>query len=203
MPSGKIHDEIWRVGLDYMLTGTIVIFPLIFIFGEVELFAIFFGYLIGSFIEPDLDQYAITTSEARLYKWFKDFGAFIVGYFTWYAYRFKHRGISHFPIIGTLTRWIWMLIPFMIYWIFSGNYDGFLILKSKWLIYMFIGNSISDLLHIGADRNWFVMKIFYKQVRKRKQKKYTINNPLEFLVLKIRKFKKNFKKRLNKRLRRV
>jgi len=188
MPSGKIHDQIWRVGLDYMLVATLsVIFPLIIFTGEVELIAIFSGYLLGSFIEPDLDQYAITTSEARLYKWFKDVGAFIVGYFTWYAYRFKHRGISHFPVIGTLTRWIWMFFPFMIYWILSGNYDGFLILKNKWLIYMFIGNSISDLLHIGADRDWFVMKIFYRQIRKKKQKKYKIVNPLDKLTLRVNK----------------
>ena len=197
MPSGKIHDQIWRVGLDYIFYITLfVLVPISIYTGEIELIAIFSGYLLGSFIEPDLDQYAITTSEARLYKWFKDVGAFIVGYFTWYAYRFKHRGISHYPIIGTLTRWVWMLFPFMIYWILSGNYDGFLILKSKWLVYMFVGNSISDILHIGADKNWFIMKIFYRQIRKKKQKKYKIINPLDNLVSR---FESRVKKILNKR----
>lgn len=164
MPQGKVHDKIWRITLPFVLLFTVIVLGTFsYAIKKPDPMTFIIGYLIGSFIEPDLDQLAITTSEGRLLRWFKDIGAFIVGYFTWYAYRFKHRGISHFPIVGTATRWLWVLFPFMIVWVIYGSWENFNIYTKGWFWWMFLGNSFSDLLHIGAD---FESKIFKKFIRK-------------------------------------
>lgn len=177
MPSGKVHDRIWKISLFPVLVFNVVVLgSLSFYIRSSSPMAFIIGYLLGSFIEPDLDQLAITTSEGRLLRWFKDLGALVIGYFTWYAYRFKHRGISHYPIVGTATRWMWIMTPLMIIWVIGGDYENFEIYKNGWFWWMFLGNCFSDLLHIGADYKWKVFHIYFKIISKIKIKKGLLKN---------------------------
>lgn len=57
-----------------------------------------------------------------------------------YALIFKHRGVSHHPLFGTLTRLIWLVFPL------------FLIIVNRDILGVWIGVWFSDLLHILADR---------------------------------------------------
>lgn len=62
------------------------------------------GQVVGWLVTPDADVDGITHEEVRWFKVNRVMGhAF---HLFWYAYSkaFKHRGTSHIPIIGTLTR---------------------------------------------------------------------------------------------------
>ena len=71
------------------------------------------GCLMGIVLPPDLDQDSWVTA-TRI--WFRiPLVGWIIGYaysfyFYPYAYNFKHRGISHHPVWGTLTRIGYILI---------------------------------------------------------------------------------------------
>lgn len=57
------------------------------------------GCLFGLWCQPDRDHVA-----GKSPIWF------------WYSRAFKHRGISHWPIIGTCTRLAYLSVPFLICW---------------------------------------------------------------------------------------
>ncbi len=68
-----------------------------------------------------------------------------------YSYLFKHRGISHTPILGTLTRILWLGVLFTLFYLFldrpipSFNEIPYLFLGS-------IGLMVADLFHITLDQ---------------------------------------------------
>lgn len=63
------------------------------------------AFLYGTFfLNPDLDL-------ARNIKLFSVKGLLTLP-FRPYSYLFRHRGISHLPIIGTLTRVLWLVLLF-------------------------------------------------------------------------------------------
>ncbi|MGD1894816.1 MAG: DUF2227 family putative metal-binding protein [Cyclobacteriaceae bacterium] len=67
------------------------------------------GCFCGIFISPDLDMRQRTVSETTLLRW--SLGIGYIWIFLWYPYAmlFRHRGISHTPIIGTVTRVLYLL----------------------------------------------------------------------------------------------
>ncbi|MEM9673975.1 MAG: DUF2227 family putative metal-binding protein, partial [Bacteroidota bacterium] len=67
------------------------------------------GCFCGIFISPDLDMRQRTVSETTLLRWSSGIG--YIWIFLWYPYAmlFRHRGISHTPIIGTITRVLYLL----------------------------------------------------------------------------------------------
>lgn len=153
MPSGKEHLQIWKRGT-YLSLG--IACASVIIFESVAPLAFIPGYGIGFFIDPDLDQDQITKSERRMLKYFGDVGAFIVGYFVWYGYRFTHRNdkgmhTSHTPFLGTLSRWAYVFLLPMIFWVWYRDWSQFELFVQPWFIWLFFGNVFSDLLHIAAD----------------------------------------------------
>lgn len=150
MPDGKTHLKYWKRGLMPMVIASIFFsatmksfYPMLFIV----------GYFLGLFLDPDLDQMSITAAEGRMTRTFGIFGAIFVGYFLPYGYLFKHRGASHWPIWGTFTRWVYVMLPFMGMWVYYGDYNKFWIFLSPYFIWIFTGNMISDVIHIVLD--WF------------------------------------------------
>jgi uncharacterized metal-binding protein len=123
---------------------------------DVALFALPLGHAIGIIIGPDLDLRTRTRAERHLQR---------IALLTWpllimstcYAivfgggrWPFTHRGISHWPVIGTLTRWLWFGGPIVVLLIATGNATA---LTGAWpaLFWMFVGNCLSDFVHIIAD----------------------------------------------------
>ncbi|MCZ6632779.1 MAG: metal-binding protein [bacterium] len=158
MPSGKTHTRI-----DLGMLGVTLLLaaffwgPLCRLFGRDEMAeygAIFVvAYLFGTFLlTPDMD---LATSDPMA-----NWGLLR---FLWrpYAHLFKHRGISHMPIVGTLTRVAYILV---LVYVISAVANVFLDLKWKMsledlgridrpsVLWALGGLCLPDLFHILADR---------------------------------------------------
>jgi len=153
MADGKTHERL-----------TIKTLPLAIFLGgiaahgghDVALFALPIGHAMGIIIGPDLDLRTRTRAERHLQKialltWplliMSNLYAIVFGSGRW---PFTHRGISHWPVIGTLTRWLWFVGPVVVLLIATGNATA---LAMHWpaLFWAFLGNCLSDLVHIVAD----------------------------------------------------
>lgn len=161
MPSGIIHENL-------RVRGRVFIFPLaifVTIFGNhpsLRPFSgvfigtgIFLGYEWGAFCCPDWDIVGMTRDEGRMINEIPILGHFLVGASTTYGsiFRKHHRSfITHFPFVATGIRYIYMFwwIWYQIYW---SRWD------LAWLVFLFvgmyIGTSLSDLVHWMADFIWY------------------------------------------------
>jgi uncharacterized metal-binding protein len=153
MADGKTHERL-----------TLKTLPLAIFLGgiaacgghDVALFALPMGHAMGIIIGPDLDLRTRTRAERHLQRialltWpllvMSNLYAIVFGSRRW---PFVHRGISHWPVVGTLTRWLWFFGPVALLLVVTGNETA---LTSAWpaLFWAFTGNCLSDLVHIIAD----------------------------------------------------
>lgn len=158
MPSGKTHTRIDLLML-LILMGIAGYFwdPLTDYFGRdafVEYGSVFcIAYLFGTFLlSPDMD---LNTSDPM-----KNWGVLRL---LWrpYAQAFKHRGISHTPVIGTLTRVVYiLLLVYVICAVANALFDMGWELSVKnaqkvdrlVIVWGLCGLCLPDLFHIVADR---------------------------------------------------
>ncbi len=111
------------------------------------------GCLMGLILDPDLDQDTMMTSSEvrakRILMRIPILGPIVFalwfGWFTVYGILTPHRGISHVPVIGTITRVIW-LFPI---WILL--YLGKVQIPILPAICVFAGLCISDWGHYMRD----------------------------------------------------
>ena len=68
------------------------------------------GCFCGIFISPDLDMRQRTVSETTLLRWSLGIGYIWIVLWYPYAVLFRHRGISHMPMVGTVTRVLYLLV---------------------------------------------------------------------------------------------
>ncbi len=123
------------------------------------------GYLFGTFfLSPDLDLPQSVPS--RRWKLLS---------FLWHPYRkvFKHRGLSHFPFLGTLSRLLYLLLLCLFLYFFlvgftsllgEGISEGILsydlpkifslLSEKEEAFYFVLGIFISDLFHLILDLFW-------------------------------------------------
>ena len=140
MPSGRAHTRVGLALLMVLAAGTIYFWaPLTEYFGQdklVECGLLFvLAYFFGTYLlSPDMD---LARSEA-MYNW----GLLRL---LWYPYAkfLKHRGLSHIPILGTLSRVFYLLIL-----AYLGIFLANLTLGFNWQL------SISDVLR-QADKTLF------------------------------------------------
>lgn len=116
------------------------------------------GCFAGIFISPDLDMRQRTVSETTLLRW--SLGVGYIWIFLWYPYSmlFRHRGVSHTPLIGTVTRVLYLLGMALLV-----QYTAHILSGANWSIWtwveqhqqpiaMFIaGLAISDIGHWVLD----------------------------------------------------
>ena len=76
------------------------------------LFAIL-GMFLGDIVGPDQDQETISGEEWAVIKRLGPLGFLWVGFWYPYALLFRHRGVSHWPLLGTFTRWLYLVGPLM------------------------------------------------------------------------------------------
>lgn len=157
MPSGKTHTRIDLCCLAVILgAGAVFWGHLVRFFGRdamVEYAVVFVvAYLFGTFLlSPDLDL----KKSDPLKNW---------GVLRWlwrpYARFFKHRGISHMPIVGTMTRVIYLsaVVGALTFtanaflnlgWTLS--LDDVKQIDLKMVLWAFAGLCLPDLFHIAAD----------------------------------------------------
>ena len=136
MPNKPAHDialEITGIGLG--VVGTIL-------YG-LDGIVILVGVLSGLVLTPDLDQ-----MERK------------VGFWWLYGKLFKHRGASHIPVLGTLTRVVYAgIIPAVaITWL--GAWGA---LPWRTMAIWFAGLCIADIVHITMDITWSFLKANIKK----------------------------------------
>lgn len=111
------------------------------------------GCLLGLLLDPDLDQDTMMTSSEvrakRILLTIPILGhiAFAVwfGWWTVYGLCHKHRGISHTPILGTLTRMLWLAPLWIVLYVRKVEIDPLMALC------LFAGLVISDIGHYLRD----------------------------------------------------
>ena len=112
-----------------------------------SLIAFALGYLLSTFgVYPDQD-----IGHQRIYpeRQYRIWGSILYYWSLPYGYLFRHRGISHFPIIGTLTRVLLMGLwgaPVLMW--FAGMEWAHILQHSLW---GFAGLAVADMVHILAD----------------------------------------------------
>lgn len=106
-------------------------------------FAIAFVY--GTFfLHPDLDL----ARQTRLFS----LKGLLTFPFRFYSYLFRHRGISHAPILGTFTRVFWLagFISFMMY-CFDWTVPSVHLWEESCFWFAIAGVATADLSHILLD----------------------------------------------------
>ncbi len=105
------------------------------------------GYLLSTCgVNPDQDLGHIRIFPERWPVW----GMLLFWWSLPYGKLFRHRGISHWPVVGTLTRVLVMglwIVPLLL-WLFPQIPKLELFQYSLWA---FAGLAVADLAHIAAD----------------------------------------------------
>lgn len=164
MPDGATHRKATlRTTPFVIMSATLIPVIMGYLYDNDVLFIIattlsFVGYLVGylvvsAFIDPDADQISLTSSEGRLMRRFGVFGFAVVWWFMPYGYFFKHRGVAHWHIIGTLTRVAWALWLPVTWYLLSGYTFPYLPFVYMFLVSMFVGLTLADSLHIWMDNH--------------------------------------------------
>jgi len=137
LPSGRVHETVNLLALPaavYFLPEPLPKLP----------FAA--GYLIGTFwLTPDLDL--ATSRPSR--RW----GILRILWLP-YAWLFPHRGLSHRPLLGALTRVLYLAalagIGLLLLDLFGYKFQFELSLSDGWLSF-FAGVLIADAIHLALD----------------------------------------------------
>lgn len=122
-----------------------------------------------------MDLSTRTHEERRMQK-IPIFGQLWIEHWASYGWRFGHRGISHWPVIGTLTRLFWIVKPIiwmalilaLLVWgdvIYIGWVDKPGHIDWTWFPAFFIGWALQDIAHEIAD---VVVSEHKRKLRERK-----------------------------------
>lgn len=99
------------------------------------------AFIYGTFfLHPDLDL-------ARKIRLFSLKGLLTLP-FRPYSYLFRHRGISHMPLIGTFTRIVWLFLLFSCLGWISPHFQW----NQPYVWFAISGVAIADLFHVLLDQ---------------------------------------------------
>ena len=146
MASGKTHAKVAGI----VFVGTVAATPWLAIhYGDGSAIGAVIGAVCGYVVTPDIDLATLTREEHRMRRRFGFLGRLWVAYWAPYGSMMTHRGISHAPVIGTLTRALysfWWLIPWLsTVWDDNATLFGFL----------FLFWCAQDIGHLAFDRFGF------------------------------------------------
>lgn len=145
------------------------------------------GAVAGWMITPDADHNVFTEEEKR-WRRVPIIGRYMIGVWAAYGARYRHRGISHFPVIGTVTRmWHfgralaadWLFMIWLAVVVIGG---GTLLLTRSDLQILglvspdfwigFVGSWMAqDVIHELTDVIWSDRKAAKKRRKKRRKKR--------------------------------
>lgn len=112
------------------------------------------GSTLGAFITPDYDFKSIYIKS--VINKIPIFGALWNAYWWPYAVLFKHRKLSHNIIFGTLTRFIYLLLPVYILYIYYIYTKVQISIENVLILYLFW--YLQDLSHYLLDSSLFSKK---------------------------------------------
>lgn len=150
MSDGKTHSNVSIGASAGIIAGSILFY---FTYDPISVVCASIGSVIQIIISPDLDVDDGYIGDYYLRKigleWFYDL------FFHSYRIGFKHRSFwSHFPVISTLLRILYLLFPFVIANLFSDQDNGNRPLSFK----IFTLSIISQILSIPF---WIIIGILY------------------------------------------
>ncbi len=114
------------------------------------------GCLSGILISPDLDMRTRTVSERYVVRMSLGLGWLWIAMWYPYALLFKHRGVSHAPICGTVSRILYMSLFYIgvAYFFYTFYQVDILVWPQEYwlqLLVFAVGLTISDLGHWVLD----------------------------------------------------
>ena len=156
MASGEVHVQYLRDYLKYMLTASM--FIAVFGIATIDIatvrfgLALFAGYMLSFWFEPDLDQIGITRSEAMFIKYVVTIP--IVAWSSLYARIMQvlggHRSFwSHFPFISTFIRMCWFGVWVVALLWFTGILPDPRAIDVAFGVW--VGMSVGDTIHYILD----------------------------------------------------
>lgn len=177
MPDGRTHYNNWTISWVWIVVLVILVTAFQYYFVAI---GIAFGYFLGRWIDPDLDQLALTNAESRMMHEIPMLGMLFVASWFPYAYLARlvggHRSFwTHFPVVSTAIRIIYMAVVsfIMLFTLYSVVHvlsvmvdvsdiislipfnDIQSIVKSEYALMVyygaFTGLSIADFIHWFAD----------------------------------------------------
>lgn len=125
MPNFEVHNQYAKYAVIFTGIGCIAIDIVSGGYGLKGAISIPIAIFSTYMLSPDLDQ----RCNGSLRYWPNIFDC----WWRIYAWMFNHRGLSHIPVIGTLTRVVWLLWPF---------YLLFELTILKRLLYQLLGASV-------------------------------------------------------------
>lgn len=128
MATGRTHATVaWGLSIPLAMLGAYC-----YLSGYYDLaIGVWCGTLAGILITPDADLEGTTWEERRIYNLLPLLG--LLWQWAWFLYAraVPHRGISHTPVLGTLTRLLYIVaISYLLVWMVNG----------AWLNYCQIAN---------------------------------------------------------------
>lgn len=106
MASGRTHARVAASGV----VASVVAAPIVAgAYGAEVAAGLVCGAVCGWLTTPDIDLITLTREERRMRRAVPFFGRLWVAYWAAYGSFFSHRGISHAPVLGTLTRAVYAL----------------------------------------------------------------------------------------------
>lgn len=159
-----LPDGYWHARLSlYVGMPLVACFALLVLYATKDIslvFAAVFGGICGFFLDCDYDQRVVTVAEARIGN-IPVIGWVWVGWSYGYSRFFnkkgskylKHRGLSHWPFLGTLTRVIWFWLPLFFAANFAVSALGGSKLEPPWahLFVAYLALCIQDMIHLARD----------------------------------------------------
>ena len=140
MASGKTHAK-YAVAV---LTMTATASPFVaHVYGGTVAISAVAGAVSGWLVTPDADIPHITHDERRMIRRLSIVGRIWVAYWWPYGRIFRHRGISHAPLVGTLTRMLYLMwwLPLVI--AEPPSVGAVLPFAAMWCV--------QDIIHLAAD----------------------------------------------------
>lgn len=152
IPSGKTHNIINLSAGALLIVPGMILNPM-----QVENYCVAGGIALSTFLlSPDLDMDGTEPDKG----W-----GILEKIWNPYSKLFRHRGISHMPIIGTLTRLVYLAVVPFIFSVILGNLDRWGFVQSRYFWWIVAGIVTGDNLHILSDE---IYSRFLKITDKRK-----------------------------------
>lgn len=154
MSAGKVHHKQTKFGFTMSILFVLYCTFLYWNIFSFSMFGIPVGFLIGLFVEPDLDCVGSTYSEWYFERTFGGIPSFFwFAYWKPYAKIIPHRSIlSHLPVLSTFIRLVYLLwIPVGLLQFVHPNW--IFVAQRNWmfLVFVFIGLCLNDTAHYMTD----------------------------------------------------
>lgn len=163
MASGNTHARVaYALQAPITLAGIVVAIN----YDDAQLGAgLVIGGLVGIIVTPDIDHHVVTHEELRFYQVGRVAG--VLWQWLWAGYEIvvPHRGVSHVPVIGTLTRAIYLaVIARVLLWVAAGIAGDWCVLNACDVQPMTVGAlwDIAVIFHrfwLGVLAGWIVQDL--------------------------------------------